>query len=583
MIPESQPMNIIVFLQRRQTYILVPFAISFLLLTAVTLMLPSIYIAKTTILIEGQEVPENLIHSTVTGFVEERLRLLKQSVLSSDSLGGIIEEMHLYPEISKSYSMQELVEKMRTDIVVEPIQTEVVDMRTGRSATATVAFELSYESKDAKTAAEVTELLSNLFLRENIEARESKAWLTYNFLERRMNELQAEILHSEQKIADFKERHLRSLPELMDLNLRSLDAIQNDMEIKQVQLQAARDRLIFLQGQLATMDPSTPFISKNMPKAMTVEDQLKSLRSQYMSLKAAHSDKHPDVIRVRKEIGALEQVTDTKGQLSELYKQLKDREIARGVALEKFAPQHPTVMALDEEIDTVRREIDALTQTGSQQTRAEAKPDNPAYINVLTQIESAQLEIRNLTSLLEELQDKYAQYRQHIEKTPKVEQEYQALQRHYKSLQDEHKDTFNRLQAAQEAVGMEEERMGERFTVAEHPQVPEKPAKPNRPVLLILGLLFALSLGGATGIVAEHLDHSVHSTVELMEVTGMPALGVVPYLESPRERRLRKSQRRIGLITATILAIGAVVMIHFMYMPLNEIWSRGVKFLDFLL
>lgn len=579
---EAQPLNIITFLRRRKNYIIFPFAVAMTLVVAVTFMLPSIYVSNATILIQGQEVPENLVHSTVTGFVEERLRVLKQSVLSRDSLSGIITDMHLYPDLAKNYSLQELVEKMRKDILVEPIQTEVVDMRTGRSATATVAFELSYQSKDAKTAAAVTEFLTQLFLQQNIEARESKAWLTYNFLERRLDELQTDILQTEERIAAFKEQHLRSLPELMDLNLRSLDAIQNDMEIKQVQLQAARDRLIFLQGQLATMDPSTPFISMDMPKAMTVEDQLKSLRSQYMSLKAAHSDKHPDVIRVRREIAGMEQVASTKGQLAELYKQLKDRETSRSVALEKFEALHPTVQGLDREIQAIRQEIEALSGTRSQDPPEEVTPDNPAYINVLTQIESAQLEIRNLTSLLEELHGKYAHYHQLIEKTPKVEQEYQALQRHYESIQAEHNDTFNRLQSAQEALGMEEQRMGERFTVAETAQVPEKPTKPNRPILLVLGFIFSLGLGGLVGIVAEHLDHSVHSTVELMELTGKPALGVVPYLDSPRERRIRKSQHRIGVLVGVVLVLGVLVIVHTLYMPLDEIWKRVYKILDFM-
>ncbi len=579
---EQQNINIVVFLQRRKAYILLPFCISLLLFTAVTVLLPSVYTSTATILIEGQEVPDDLVHSTVTGFVEERLRSLKQVVLSRDSLAGIIRDMRLYQRLAGNYSEQELVDKMRKDIIVEPIQAEVVDMRTGRSATATVAFSLSYDSRDPKTAASVAETLVQLFLQENIQTRESKAWLTYNFLERRLDELQADILQSENEIARFKEQHLRSLPELMDLNLRTIETIQKDMEIKQVQLQAARDRLIFLHGQMATLDPSTPFISKDMPKAMTVEDQLKSLRSQYISLKAAHSDKHPDVIRLRREIAALEQVASTKNQLSELYKQLEDREHKRVLALKNYLPQHPSILTLEEEIAAIKKEIGGISRDGSPTPKTAEAPDNPVYISLLTQVESARLEIRNLTSLLRELEDKYANYQQLIEKTPQVEQNFQALQRHYESIQTEHKDTFNRLQAARESVGMEEQQMGERFTVTEPPQVPESPSKPNRPVLFVLGLIFSLGLGGLVGVVTEHLDHSVHSTVELMEITGRPALGMVPYLESPRERRMRKSQRRIGLVLAVVTVVIALVMIHLLYVPLDDVWRRGIKFLNFL-
>ena len=103
-------------------------------------MLPSMYTATVDHPHRRPEIPDDLVHTTVTGFVEERIRTLKQIVLSRATLTKIIEELDVYPEMSKSYSVSELTDKMRKDILIDLIQTEVTDTRTGRSSAATVAF-----------------------------------------------------------------------------------------------------------------------------------------------------------------------------------------------------------------------------------------------------------------------------------------------------------------------------------------------------------------------------------------------------------------------------------------------------------
>ena len=48
----------------------------FIIATAVAFKLPSIYIAKSTILIESQQIPEEYVRATVTGYIEERLQTI---------------------------------------------------------------------------------------------------------------------------------------------------------------------------------------------------------------------------------------------------------------------------------------------------------------------------------------------------------------------------------------------------------------------------------------------------------------------------------------------------------------------------
>ena len=46
-------------------------------------LLPSIYESSSTILIEEQQIPEEFVRSTVTGFADQRIQSLTQQILST--------------------------------------------------------------------------------------------------------------------------------------------------------------------------------------------------------------------------------------------------------------------------------------------------------------------------------------------------------------------------------------------------------------------------------------------------------------------------------------------------------------------
>ena len=59
-------------------------------------MLPPIYRSESTIVIEGQQIPEDFIKPTITEYVEERLQVIKQQVMSRSKLLEIINQFNLY-------------------------------------------------------------------------------------------------------------------------------------------------------------------------------------------------------------------------------------------------------------------------------------------------------------------------------------------------------------------------------------------------------------------------------------------------------------------------------------------------------
>ena len=177
------PMDYIYILKRRKWSLVLPALIVFLIAVVVALALPSIYMSTSTILIEEQDIPADFVMTTVTSYVEQRLQSINQRMMSFTKLSEIIQRFNLYPELRDKLTSKEIIEKMKEDTLLEPVSTEVVDRRTGRPSAATIAFTLSYQEKNPNTVQQVANVLTSLFLSENLQVRETQAKETAAFLE----------------------------------------------------------------------------------------------------------------------------------------------------------------------------------------------------------------------------------------------------------------------------------------------------------------------------------------------------------------------------------------------------------------
>ncbi len=57
---------------------------------------PPTYVSTGTILIEQQEVPLDLVRSTISSFADQRIQMINQRVMTSDNLLGIVQKYDLY-------------------------------------------------------------------------------------------------------------------------------------------------------------------------------------------------------------------------------------------------------------------------------------------------------------------------------------------------------------------------------------------------------------------------------------------------------------------------------------------------------
>jgi len=246
------------------------------------------------------------------------------------------------------------------------------------------------------------------------------------------------------------------------------------------------------------------------------------------------------------------------------------------VAREKYSDDHPDVVKLKKSIQA----LDGEQTASSKQSVPALKPENPAYIALQSQLEAALSSIKSLRSKQVQLKGKIASYEQRLVETPQVEREYLDLTRDRETSVTRYHEIKAKQAQAQSSQELEKDRKGERFVLIDPPQVPEQPSSPNRPAILLLGVVLSMAGGVTSATVLENVDHSVRNVKTLSGLLDVPLLAVIPYMETSGEKLHRR--RILGIAAVVVIAaiIGGLLVVHFFWAPLDVLWFRVLRKLE---
>jgi succinoglycan biosynthesis transport protein ExoP len=561
-------------LGRRRAWVLGVSGTLFVAALGVALALPPVFRSTATILIQEQEIPQELVRSTVTSFADERIQVISQQVMTRSVLLDLVDKYGLYGSARQRDTSEEILDRMRRDIKLVPISADVTDRRTGSQIKSTIAFTLSFESEVAASAQKIANELTTLFLNENVKNRQQKAAETSSFLQEELDRLNKHISEVEQRLADFKRRNQGRLPELNIVNQQSSDRTENELLRNDRDIQTLEERKILLEGQLAQLKPANPIVASGSGGVvLEPEDRLKALQSQLASLVGVYSEEHPDVKRMRREVASLKTQTGTDGASLEREARLAELEAQLSVLRQKYSDDHPDVVRMRRSLAAIRDAVDAEVRAGRlPASKRDRKPDNPFYITLKAQIDTTVSEIASLRAMRKELQAKMNLLETRMLQTPEVEREYLELARDQESSRTRFRELREKQMQAQVAEQLERGRKAERFTLIDPPVYPEKPFRPNRSAIVLLGSVLALAGGFGAAAVREATDRTVHGTREAVRLLRVPVLAVIPRVNSPGALRRRTLRKRIWLLAATGLVVCVAVALHFFVMPVDVAW-----------
>ncbi len=561
-------------IRRGRKAFLIPFVLVLLLAIVTAFALPPVYLSKAKILIEGQQIPDGYVESTVTSYVEERLEMITQQIMSRANLLNIINKFGLFSDMRDRYTTEDIIEKVRDHIKMETIIADVTNKRSGRPSPATIAFTVSYEGKNPAVVQKVANELASLYLEQNLATREKSASNTTAFFQDQLDSLKKQIESLEERISRFKEKHIGELPEYSAINMQAINRLNRDLSNIDMQIRSLEERKVYLEGQLSSVEPLSPVVTENGKTMMNPAERLKYLRLELIRLQSVLSDRHPDVKNIKREIKELEATVGKTDESALEIKRLKDLEGKLAKMKGTLGPKHPDVIALTKEVEILSEKVRTGETRSAASAIAEEEPDNPAFINLKTQVASAELELQSLQREKERIRQEMAKYEQRIDNAPVVEMEYSKMTRDYNNAKAAYDELMSKLMAAKVAQGMEETQRGERFTIIDPAQFPERPYKPNRIAIMLIGFVLALGAGVGLAALRESMDMSVKSREELYELTGAPVLSTISMMETEEERRARLFKRAAFSLAGLGVMAVTLILVHIYVMPLDILWIK---------
>ncbi len=166
---------------------------------ALGLFLPKTYRASTVLLVEEEQILNPLISSlAISPRVSERLRTLREELLSWTRLTRLVEELDLDKEAKAPSDFEKLIKSLRDHVSIALRGNNII----------TVGF----EGSDPKKAQDIVQTLSEIIIDGSLTSQDANANSAIVFIEEELEMYRTKLEKSEEDLRDFKEIYNANLP-----------------------------------------------------------------------------------------------------------------------------------------------------------------------------------------------------------------------------------------------------------------------------------------------------------------------------------------------------------------------------------
>jgi uncharacterized protein involved in exopolysaccharide biosynthesis len=236
--------------------------------------------------------------------------------------------------------------------------------------------------------------------------------------------------------------------------------------------------------------------------------------SELAALLKKYSAKHPDVIRLKREVEAAEAEAPVKE--SKVAMVAPDLSLTTGMSLKTM---------LSSQVDDLKAEMAALQTKNN---------------NLRTQVSTLQ---------------------SRLDGTPLRSIELSKISRDYDITLRKYQDLLAKALESELSENMEKKQKGEQFQIVDPASLPQAPVAPNRKRILLVGLLLGIGGGVGFSVFLDFMDKSFKSNDDLVGYSSIPLLAVLPAVAT-RGSVLEQRQARALVILGSLgaLAVGLVLV-----------------------
>lgn len=422
-------------------------------------------------------------------------------------------------DIANRFNVFENIRSMEPDVVVQQMR-QATRIRSIAGRNQATLMTIAFTGRSGAVAANVVNEYVTLVLDENARIRLSATENTLTFFEQEVTRLSEDLDRQSAQIALFKSENANALPEDQAYRLS-----------RQALLQERWSRL---------------------------ERELASAQSQ-----------RTEITRIFEATGSVDPAR-AGGLQSQEEQQLVVAQAELDQALSVYSQTHPRVTRLSARVERLEAIVAAQTSDDVENTTT---PQAALLAASLSEIDNR---IEFLQGDLESTRQEIIDLQNAISQSSANGIELASLERDYVNVQARYNVAVNNLNTAQMSDRREQTAQGQRITVVENANVPSVPAGPNRARIVVMGIALGLGLAAGYFMLLEFLNRTVRRPAELVGRFSISPIAVIPYLESGRERALRRG----GILAATLVVLifvpVALWYIDTNYLPLELVVQRGL-------
>jgi polysaccharide chain length determinant protein (PEP-CTERM system associated) len=389
------------------------------------------------------------------------------------------------------------------------------DIRTAGSI-----YHIVYQDRQRARALRVVGIVLDTFIDKTLGGKRAGSENAQQFLETQRLDYEKRLRAAEDRLADFKSRHIGVMPSEQGGYFAELQKEQETVGNLRTKLAEAESRRVTLTRQLRG-------------------DTAIAAAAATQSGRGANGGED-----------TLSRIEETQARLDEL--------------LLKFTERHPDVIATRQTLEELKNrraaEIQALREGDAGAAAASGASSNPVYQSVELALNQVDVDIADLNTELAQHVSKVTELRRLVDTAPQVEAEFAQLTRDYDVIKAQYTALLANLQKA---------RLGERadiadstrFAVVQPPTADLKPVWPVRPLLLAEVLAAALAAAAGLAYGLHRLRPVVFSPGTFAQAAGVPVLGLVSVAFPARARAAARADVLRMSLAGGCLAVAFVVVV----------------------
>ncbi len=533
--------------RRHVAWIVGPLFMGLVVSIAVAFLLPNVYRSEAVIQITPAQISEDLVKNTGNQLLTDRIIQMEGAILSRTSLSNLIQspDLNLYPQDRAKLPIEDVIEAMKAkDLKIDITNAAIA----GKHAS---AFKISFQYVNRFKAQQTVQKLITRFIDENQNTQRTQQTLLHDFFGDELAQAKANLEKANEELTKFRTENQGRLPEQSQMNLTTLQSLQNQVNGINDQLNRLAQERVQLEAHLSTLKsqldlttmmsqepealPNSPTAKQNI-ELETLNRQIEGGESNLALLLQSYKETYPDIRDLKKRLGVLKRQRDD-------LKAKQERELADEASKPKTPARKATNFQFAQSQTALQGQIDG--------TNALLKTNDSDRVYKLKEQEK-------ITKQIEE-------YRNRLVGTSAIEAKSVDLLRDQANAAEKYQTMLRKQELTAQNGDLIQRKAGEALDVLDPASLPTTPSSPNRWMIVGGGVALSFFLGLALAGVQEAKDTSLKNLKDVRAYTNLPVLCSIPLLENTLLVKRKKRITYLAWSAAVIVGIIAICSALFYY------------------